>query len=239
MNKAIVVPIIILTLFSESFFIVYENNFSGNTLAGLVVTEQGIAEIDVNNGELRIRPGLSFRDRGVVAIDLTAENTQYRSKLADNQGTLVYAFNIRNMDGGFNNKYQVNIWSSTDTSDPASFGYVLLGGGLVGDQFQFGASALALSKFGSVFDGFIVDSDGLATSPEIGAFRIEYTPAAQLWRLYFEASTEVLDPLTITSLVGSATDGRFADEELRYLTLTGQTTGASYFDNISIIVNEE
>ena len=54
--------------------------------------------------------------------------------------------------------------------------------------------------------------------------------------MYFEASTEVLDPLSITQLVGTAVDDRFTDEELKYLTFTGQTNGAAYFDNVNISI---
>jgi hypothetical protein len=219
---------------------VYVNNFSDRTLDDFIVTQEGSAQISIEDGRLRIDPGEGYLNRGIIAIDMNDFTDVYQSVLSENSGKIIYAFNVSNIDGsscgGCNNSFALNLFSRPDTDDPSAFGYTLSGGGYVGEQFRFFRHALALSKYGSVADYLIIENNGLGNAPQIGAFRLEYTPDVGSWMLYFESSTEMLDPLSITQQVGHANDSEFAGDALPYVILSSENKETAFFDNFSVII---
>ena len=204
---------------------VYANNFSDDTLDDFIVTQEGSAQISIEDGRLRIDPGEGYLNRGIIALDMNDFTNVYQSVLSENIGKIIYAFNVSNIDasscGGCNNSFSLNVFSRPDTHDSSAFGYTLSGGGYGGEQFRFVRHALALSKYGPVDDDLIIENNGLENAPQIGAFRLEFTPNVGSWLLYFESSTEMLDPLSITQQVGQAYDSEFADDALPYIILCG------------------
>ena len=220
--------------------VVYANDFSDDTLNDFIVTQEGSAQISIEDGRLRIDPGESYLNRGIIALDMDDFTDVYQSVLSENIGKIIYAFNVSNIDGlsswGGNNSFSLNIFSRPDTHNPSAFGYTLSGGGYVGGQFRFFRHALAQSIYGPVAEYLIIENNGLENAPQIGAFRLEYTPDVGSWMLYFESSTEMLDPLSITQQVGQASDSAFAGDALPYVILSSENTETAFFDNFSVII---
>lgn len=220
--------------------VVYSNNFSGDTLNDFIVTQKGSAQISIEDGRLRIDPGEGYLNRGIIALDMNDFTDVYQSVLSENIGKILYAFNVSNIDGsscgGCNNSFSLNLFSRPDMHDPSAFGYTLSGGGYVGEEIRFARHALAGSKYGPVIDDLIIENNGLRNAPQIGAFRLEYTPEVGSWVLYFESSTEMLDPLSIEQKVGQANDSEFAGDALPYVILSSENTGTTFFDNFSVSI---
>jgi len=210
--------------------LIYQNDFSNNSLADFIVGQVGTALVSVDLGQLKITPGEGYLNRGYVALDLAAVSTEYPTVLSSSAAKVILAFNISNVDGtvcgACNNLFQFGLYSDPDSSAPGSFGYLVRGGGYVGSRVIFNQGATT-----------IVDlADGPETLPIIGAFRIEYDPVTSQWDLYYEESTAVLDPMAITTLVGSGVNNGYTSVTLPYLIMASYNTDSAYFDNLSVML---
>ena len=220
--------------------IIYENDFSQNTLNEFVVGEEGSAKVSVDQGQLRIEPGENFYNRGYVALNLPTLSTDYFPKLIDNQAKVIWSFNISNIDGtvcgACNNSFVFSLFSKPDPSDSTAFGYRLVGGGFVGSRVMLVQSALASSIFGPVGNTIVDISDGLEPLPTIGAFKLVYEPSTSLWELYYEESTNPPDPKSISNLVGTGINSGFVSEQLSYLIMGSYNTRSAFFDNLTVML---
>lgn len=212
--------------------IIYENDFSVNSLTDFIVGEVGSALVSIQGGQLKIAPGEGYLNRGYATLDLSAISADYPTLFSD-ASRIIWAFNVSNIDGAVcgscNNMYQFYLSGVTDTKSPGGFGYALRGGGFVGSRVMF-------SPYG-VLSSTIVDlADGPETQPIIGAFRIEYDSTTNQWDLYFEESTSVLDPMMITTLAGSGVNTDFVNVSLPYLIMGSENTNSAYFDNLTVLV---
>ncbi len=217
---------------------IYSNDFSSSVLTDFIVGEEGVAKVSVENGQLKIDPGDNYLNRGYVSIDLPSIHSDYRSRLSLNEGKVVFSFNVSNIDaqvcGACNNLFYAKIRSDPDPSKPDGFGYSTRGGGLVQDRMEFIREAHANSPFGPVYEVIADISNGLSTLPSIGAFKVTYDPATKMWELYFDQSVEVIDPTTLTTLIGTFSNEGFVDEQLPYFILGSEVGDSAYFDNIKI-----
>ena len=229
------------TIAGEAAVIIYHNDFSdgSNSLDDFTVGELGIAEVLVENGQLRINPGKNYLNRGFVALNAPHVNSAYNAVLTSNTGMITWAFNISNLDGASNNVVGFHLFSTSDPSNSSGYGYSFLGGGLVGDRMRFSRSALTNSPFGSIFEPMIDTTNGLSTLPQIGAFRLTFEPIAGEWNLYFEQSTSVIDPLTVDTLIGTSINTGFAHENLPFVIFNSHTSGSAFIDNFTITVTPE
>lgn len=221
---------------ADSKVIIYENDFSQNSLSDFIVGEIGSATVIIDQGKLQINPGPNYLNRGYVALNVPEIDSLYSGMLSSNPALITWAFNISNMDGGLNNLFSFHIFSDPDPSNSAAFGYTLDGGGLVGNRMRLFRHALAQSPFGPVLETMVDESDGLGTLPNIGAFKITYDPTSDEWNLYFEQSTTLIDPLTVDTLFGTAINSGFVTEELPYVIFGSQTTGSAFFDNLTVML---
>ncbi len=82
-------------------------------------------------------------------------------------------------------------------------------------------------------------ADGLGVLPQKGSFRITFDPSSSTWAVYGTWSTEYVNPATVTSLLGTESDGFYAYSPMPYFGIGGQTSGAEYFDNLRVAVIPE
>jgi len=220
--------------------LIYSNDFSSVSLNDFVVGEIGSATVNVSQGKLQISPGEGYLNRGFVALNMPAISAEYKARLADNAAKIIWSFNVSNIDGSVcgtcNNLFGVNIFSFPDTAEGSAFGYAFNGGGYVGNRMLMTQHALANSKFGPVYNVMIDITNGLAPLPSIAAIKIIYDPGTNLWELYYDVSDTVIDPMSVSNMIGSATNNGFSDEQLPYLILSGQNAQKTFFDNLSVIL---
>lgn len=221
--------------------VIYENDFSANSLDDFIVVEIGVATVSISQGRLQITPGESYLNRGFVAIDLAAISSEYNPVLDANITKITWAFNASNMDGSTcgacNNTFGFKLFSHSDPSNASAYGYSFSGGGYVGNRMILSQSALAGSPHGPVNNIMIDITDGLGPLPSIGAFKITYDPNTSVWELYYEESTTTLDPMSITNMIGSSINNNFANQPLQYLILYGMNTQLTLFDNLTIAID--
>lgn len=218
--------------------IIYHNDFSDSSLCNLIIGERGTATVNVEQGQLVIKPGEGYKNRGFIAIDLSVIPNKYNSRLDNNTKKITWAFNVSNKDGSVcgscNNLFSVSLYGFPDTDDGPIYGYTFQGGGFLGNRMVLSKHSAGTSTFGSIFDILIDITNGLDTLPVIGAIKITYDPSFGSWELYYEESTSAINPLTITNLIGTAINNDFSNEPLPYLILSGKNTAATYFDNLTI-----
>lgn len=203
-------------------------------------------EVSISGGSLRIDtqaarpngPGTNPVAFGRASMMLDASNvlsgSGYDTKLGMSTDVISWGINLSNVDGNFNNAFAFVLASSIE--DPYALGadgYVLRGGGMVGDR-------LVLSRFDSGLGGgseILIDlTDGLGTLPEKGSFRVTYNPNNDQWSLFGEAGPAYADPLFVDNLLGVGFDGVYTGMDLSYFGLTSSTTGTGFFDNLSVSV---
>lgn len=220
--------------------IIYENDFSNNSLSDFIIGEIGDATVSISQEKLQINPGEGYLNRGFVALDLNAISTEYKSRLDDNLAKITWAFNVSNVDGtvcgACNNLFGFYIYSFPDIHGNTAFGYRFTGGGYVGNRMLFSQNASASSLYGPVFNILIDITNGLGPMPTIGAFKITYDHHSSIWELYYEESLIEIDPMTITNMIGSIMDNSFSNEQLPYIMLSSENTSSTYFDNLTIML---
>lgn len=217
--------------------VVYSNDFNQpDSLNNLIIGEIGTAKVITDQNQLRINPGFGYLNRGFIVINLADISSFYKYRLAENTGIVTWSFNVSNVDGDFNNLFQVSIFSKPDPSDAQGFGYVFTGGGYVQNRFILSRQALAFSPFGPVDVPLVDEVNGLGTLPMRGAIKITYNPANHEWHLYFEQASEYPNPTRISTLIGKAVDATFTTESLPYLIFTSEYTGSAFFDNITVSI---
>lgn len=225
---------------SNNKVVIYENDFSINSLSDFVVGEIGISTVNISQGKLQINPGEGYLNRGFVVLDLTTISSEYTANLGDNTAKITWAFNVSNIDGSVcgacNNKFGFYLYSFPDPSDGTAYGYSLTGGGYVGNRMLVSQQASANSQFGPINNVMIDIADGLSPLPSIGAFKITYDPNTSVWELYYEESSIIIDPMNITNMIGSATNNNFSNVPLPYLILSGMNTQNTFFDNITVML---
>ena len=219
---------------------IYSNDFSSPALNDFIVGEIGSGKVAIDQGQLHLEPGEGYLNRAFAALNLANLSGHYQSRLNDFPGKIIWAFNVSNVNGlvcgACNNLFMFNVYSSSDPSAPTGYGYNFSGGGFVGDRMMMRQLASANSPFGPVSEIMIDITNGLGNLPSIGAFKIIFDPSTSEWSLYYEVSNTVIDPLTITTLVGTSIQSGFTSELLPYLILGGQETASTYFDNLSVIL---
>lgn len=204
--------------------------------------------VSIDAGQLRIDtnalrpngPGTSpvVAGRASMMLDAaTIYGSGYNTTLGMNAGTIDWSINLSNLDGDFNNAFAFVLASSMQNPfDIGADGYVLRGGGMVGDR-------LVLSRFDFGLGGgseVIVDlTDGLGTLPENGSFRVSYDPSSNLWALFGEVGPTYVDSSSVATLLGSGVDGIYTGIELGYLGLSSFSTGTGFFDNLSVSVESD
>lgn len=217
---------------------VYSNTFdTPASLAGF--TKVGTGDISVTGGQLQVTNG-DFTDATAMLNTSTSFGPPYKSTLSQNQGLVTWAFNLANQDATFNNGFYV-VLASTHANPYTYFptqahGYYFRGGGMLG-------SRMGLWRFDYGIGGgqevFIDLTSGLETLPQMGSFRITYNPANNLWSLYGSTGTAYSDPLSVTTLLGSATEATYTSQLTPYFGLGGITSGVDYFDNVTVTVVPE
>ena len=226
---------------SSNKTVIYENDFSANSLDDFIVGATGVATVNIYQGKLHISPGEMYLNIGFVAIDLAAISSEYNPILDANPTKITWAFNISNIDGNTcgacNNTFSFKLFSHPDPVNGSAYGYSFSGGGFVGNRMTLNQTALANSSFGPVNNIMIDITDGLGPLPSIGAFKITYDPNTGVWELYYEESTTTLDPMSITNMIGSSINNNFANQPLPYLIFSGMNTRQTFFDNLTITID--
>lgn len=162
----------------------------------------------------------------------------YQSVLSQSAGTISWSFNLSNQDGAFNNGFDFILASSAINPYDGNpgFGYVLTGGGLVGNR-------MTLSRFSTgIYGGAVALIDivnGLAPLPQEGSFKITYEPQSDLWSLYDSPGSAYVDPSTVSTLLGTAIDGTWTHSNTPFFGLAGYSTGSDCFDNVNVAVVPE
>lgn len=218
--------------------VIYENDFSINSLDDFIVGHADIVTIE--NEQLKIYPGSEiFNSGSYVSLHLPSISELYNPVLSNNLARVVISVNISNRDsevcGECNNMFYVRLFSHSNPLGSNTFGYVLSGGGHVGDRLMFRQMSESNSIFGH--SAIIVSEvvNGLPTLPAIGAFKLVYDPVNNLWELYFEQSVDVIDPETLDSPIDVFSNEAFVDQSLPYLILgSGHTGDSAFFDNLKV-----
>lgn len=223
--------------------LIYQNNFSQNSLDDFIVGETGNSRVSIVNGQLRIDSGEGFLNRGYVALNLAKISSEYFPNLIDNQAKIMWSFNASNSDGEIcgacNNLFFFKLFSDPDPSAASAFGYSLIGGGFVGSRIFLVQEAYAASIHGAVNSTIIDINDGLETLPTIGAFKLTYEPHTSKWELYYEEGLSPADPMKINKLLGANINSGFVTEPLSYLILGGYNTSGAFFDNLTVKLDFE
>lgn len=220
--------------------ILYSNNFnSASALSAFTIGQIGSAQVLLDSGQLRINPGPTYLNRGYAALNTSATVPGYNTILSLNSATVVWAFNVSNQDGSFNNLFRFGIYSSADGQSSTAFGYEFGAGGYVGDSMYLYRIASATSPYGPVYDEMANPLNGLSVLPQIGAAKITFTPNTGVWNLYFEQHTFTVDPLSINTLVASCVNTGFTSVSLPYVYFYSQETGSAFVDNFSIVLIPE
>ena len=224
--------------------VVYQNDFNAQTSLngftfGATAGGQPPTSVDLTSGQLRIVLGTGLPNGGYAAVQASAYGTPYSPVLASNPGLVSWAFNLSNQDGAFNNEFAVALASTAaDARVFTSSSYVFAGGGYVGNRMGLWRQ-LGQAQGGPTYQPIIDITNGLGPLPQKGSFRITYDPASQGWKLYGVMGTSYVDPLTVTTLLGSVTDSRLTGIALPYTSFIGGTTGFDYFDNYTVSVVPE
>ncbi|MGV3533454.1 MAG: Ig-like domain-containing protein [Chthoniobacteraceae bacterium] len=223
----------------EPQVIFYENDFEAGeaSLDGLekiLSPTRGEVSATVQGGQLKV----VIEDTGHAGVtrDLRIGNPVFRPILQRNRGLLTWSVNISNEDGIFNNTFTYVLASShVDPYDINAHGYALRGGGYVGNR-------MILTRFSNGLGGgkseFVEILEGLGTLPEKGSFRITFDPGTKVWNVYGKIGPSYVDPLRVTTLLGTGTDNLHLDEPLPYIALLGQVVGADYFDNVRVSMDD-
>lgn len=219
---------------------VYFNDFSNgssslaNWSTGRIPGCVGDFDIGVTNGQLQITLGTPEPTGAYAAIHCANFLSPYSSTLRNNPGLVVWAFNLSNQDGEFNNDFAFRVAANNDAPGYVS-GYVFEGGGLLGNRM-----ALFRETYPPVGDPAyvpIIDIQvGLGTLPDIGSFKITFDPRTSLWSLYGVMGTAAVNPEEVDTLLGSAVDDTLTGVPLPWMSLSGLTTGFDRVDNISVLV---
>lgn len=215
---------------------VYSNTFDTSAnLAGFTIV--GGETVSVVGQELQATIASNF-GRGTAMLDTSVSFTNpYNSVLASNPGLVTWAFNVSNSNGAFNNGFSVVLTS--DQADPylvSAHGYYFTGGGMVGDRMGLWRYDFGLGGGQTV----LIDvTNGLGPLPQMGSIKVTYEPSSNLWSLYGLKGTAYSDPLAVSSLLGTWTDGTYTGQQSRYFGLGGVTSGMDRFDNLTVLVAPE
>lgn len=220
---------------------VYFNNFDSGSasLNGLsIVGATSSSSVSVDSGQLRIDP-LGGETYTYVVANTASFAAPYSSILKDNPGTITWAFNVSNQDGGpnLNNGFFFSL--ASDSTDPlvyTSSSYLFSGGIFVGNAMEFDGVG---NEFPSYYLLQIPSADGLGPLPSKGSFRITYDPSTDLWSVYGKVGPDYVDPTTVTTLLGSFVESTYTSISLPYMVFGGENAGSDFFDNVSVTVVPE
>jgi hypothetical protein len=220
---------------------VYYNNFDSGpaSLTGFSIYRDNqrfvSSSVGVDAGQVRFDQGDGIT---YASFDTASFSRPYSPILKNNPGTVTWAFNVSNMDGGpmTNNWFFFSPVSDFPREQWADTGTSFGGGGYVGDRMEFYNWGPG-TPYQLLFD--IPSDQGLGTLPQKGSFRITYEPSTDLWSVFGEFGTDYVDPTTVTNLLGSAVDGSFTTVSQRYMAFGGSWFGSDFFDNISVSVVPE
>jgi hypothetical protein len=220
-------------------FTVYGEDFSG-------YDPPPLHEVSIDDGQLRIDstdhrphgpdtyPLLS--GRAFLSMDASAVCAPgYAAILSHNNGRISWSFNLSNRDGAYNNRFACVLASTlpdpySDGGEYAS-GYAFCGGGMVGSRMYIKRFDYGLDGGGSI----LIDvTDGLGNLPEKGSFRVTFDPVTSTWSLFGETGSQYTDPTRVNSLLGSAVDSMYTDEETPYIGWLSSSTGTTWIDNVRI-----
>ena len=209
---------------------VYQNSFSSPTdLSAYTILSNG-GSMAVANGQAVATVSSNFGHEAAM-LSTGAFDAPYVPVLSNNPGLVSWSFNVSNQDGPGNNGFEVYLASTTqdprDTLTP-SCGYYFGGGGYVGNR-------MGLWRYGTGIVGApvaLIDiTSGLATLPQKGSFRITFDPGTGNWRLYGTAGTSYVDPQSVTTLLGTATDTSYTALNTAWFGFGGTASGTDYVDN--------
>ncbi len=236
--------------------VVYSNSFdsvanlSGFTVFGETFTTYHpppLHTVSVDLGQLRIdttylQPNFpssapTLLGRATLMDDSSSFGNGYSPVLSQSSGKVSWSFNVSNQDGPFNNGFDFILASSAlDPWAIGSVGYVLKGGGGVGNRMMLYRFSFGLGGGGSI----IIDlSNGLATLPQKGSFQVTYEPQSELWSLYGSTGAAYVDPTGVNALLGSGIDSQHTHSSTPFFGFNGGTTGSDFFDNVSVAVVPE
>jgi len=208
----------------------YFNDFEAGaaSLNDFVFTGSGQQDSSIENGQMRIALSQS---QSMVALHLPSVMPNYQPVLSANDGGLVtWAFNLSYVQSGSagNTGFYVGIVQPGTTYLPGAQGYAMRGGSLVGDRMllQNGNAAV------------VNENNGLPPQPQIGAFRITYDPQIHDWKLYYEQGTSPIDPMSVTTLIGSNYQNNQVDQPIPYLQFYSVGTDGIYIDNLTVTASD-
>ncbi len=223
-------------IFSYDAIVIYSNDFSTETIEDFTILEEGTGKVVLDNGQLRINPGDTYLNRASISLDTSKLLTGYMSQLSLNQGIITWAFNVSNFDGQYNNTFSFLISNKSSLSELGNFYYSFQGGGFVESRMMLRRSADYRSPFGNVSEDMIDIINGLGILPQVGAIKITFNQTTNEWKLYYEVSDVKLNPVFITTLVGSAINTGFVNENLPYFIFSSNGTGATFYDNFTVLL---
>ena len=237
----IVLLIILFPLNVKGASILYSNSF--DTLDGLNVNTGEGGSVSIDSGQLKLSGARSTYMGAYASIAESSFADPYTGRLADLPGKISWSFNLSNMDSpGANNGFRIHLVSDQRNPDSSSqFSYKFSGGKKVGDRMQLLRSTHTGSPYGNGGETLIdiPSEDGLGPLPEMGSFRIEFTPSTGLWRLYGTYGNSYVDPRSVTNLLGSAHDDTYINDYMPYFIIDSENDGALYFDNLTVEVIPE
>ena len=210
----------------------YTNTFDGPEDLNTIV---GGESISVESGQLKAEITSESGDV-ILVLNSNSFTPAYHSIVSENDGVVTWSFNLSNEDGLFNNSfYFVLLSTEEDPFDIGAQGYYFGGGGVPGDR-------MGLWRFDFGLDGsqdVLVDIvNGLGTLPDKGSFKITYNPDTNEWTLFGEIAQEYVDPAAVNNFLGSAIDSTYTNITAPYIGMGGKTSGAVYFDNILMTVED-
>ena len=174
------------------------------------------------------------------SADLMRSNTDFqagfKNVFSNDPGVVSWSFNVANQDGDFNNGFE--FWLGSSTQDPTAtgaVGYVLRGGGMVGNR-------MTVSRFGDAAGNLnpVIDlTNGLGTLPEMGSYKVTFDPATGRWSLFGVEGSQFVDPMSVAILLGTGVDTTYTHRALPYFGLGGENTGLDVFDNVGVAVVPE
>lgn len=209
----------------------------------ITYTPPPLHNVSIDSGQLRIDTSLQMPNgprnppylfgRALLTQDSTvAFGSGYKPTLSENDNLIKWSFNVSNQNGSHNSFFRVLLASTMeDAYDIGAHGYYFAGGGFVGDRMMIKRFDYGMGGGGDI----IIDvTAGLAPLPEKGSFNITYNPANDEWSLYGETGSTYTDPTQVSTLLGTAIDGKYTDVDTRYFGLEGKTTGSVFYDNLTV-----
>ena len=194
----------------------------------------GTSEITIDSGQLKIHS--QGQAKGFAVLNINSMYPQYSPILANNPGTITWAFNVSNQNL---NSYSNSGCGIAIASSAANWGYY------TSTAYYLGIGGYVYDRMILAYHGIetnetpIIDiQDGLPTLPSKGSFRITYNPSNSLWCFYGYMGESYIDPTTVNNLLGSVYDSTFTHDNLPYICFSS-SPGIAYIDNFSLAVIPE